>query len=177
MLGPGGRSQLSEKHLKLKRNPCSQNLLLRDAAAQRHQQNSHQIHDTFSLIFAIDEEQLCYKSHKIITQLYCVPPLPEGTSPHAVSLSTGNPTPSGVLSSCRPQPDVSRVCRGREPLQKAPVADQIFRKGTVTPFCPSPDGRSPPGEGCLMAEGKKGKHCFMLPGRPEPKDSKTSCPT
>jgi len=51
-------------------------------------------------------------------------------------------------------------------------ADQVLRKGTVTLLQPSPDGRSPPGDGCLRAEGKKGKHCFTLPGRLEPEDSK-----
>lgn len=69
-----GRSPLSERHLRPRRNPCSQNLLLRDAAAQRHQQNRHQICNIFSLVFAIYEEQLCCKSHKITTQLYSPPP-------------------------------------------------------------------------------------------------------
>lgn len=63
----GRKGPQSGARLRPKRNPCSQNLLLHDAAAQRHQQNEHWIPDVFSLIFAIDEEQLCPKSHETVT--------------------------------------------------------------------------------------------------------------
>lgn len=55
---------------------------------------------------------------------------------------------------------------------EAPQADEAV---SARPSLPHME-QTPHGEGCLRAEGKDGKHCFILPGSPEPKDgSVTRC--